>query len=72
MTTPSERTNAVLNTEKFLLSLLQPPLTPRVPKDVREQDRRLLRHFPSAYNLDTVALHWTESLVECPFENSDV
>ena len=55
MTLPYERTNAVLNTEKFLLDLCNPKATPRVPKEVRDQARRLLRHYPSEYSMEQAA-----------------
>jgi hypothetical protein len=45
MTLPNERTNAILNTRRFLLDLLDPKKTPRVPKDVRKKAYRLLKHF---------------------------
>jgi hypothetical protein len=51
MTLPIERTNAVLNAEKFLLKLCIPSLSPRVPKAIREEARRLLRHYPTQYNM---------------------
>jgi len=51
MTLPIERTNAVLNTEKFLLKLCIPSHSPRVPKAIREEARRLLKHYPSQYNM---------------------
>lgn len=46
MTLPEERINAVRNTRRFLVSLLVPSETPRVPKAIREQARRLLKHYP--------------------------
>lgn len=55
MTVPVERTNAVIHTEKFLYDLLDPKKTPRVPKDVRAQARRLLRHYPSGYHMNVIA-----------------
>lgn len=51
MTLPVERTNAVLRTEKFLMDLRDPKKYPRVPKAVREEASRLLRHYPSQYNM---------------------
>ena len=66
MTIPIERTNAVLNTEQFLLDLCQPSKTPRVPKTVREQARRLLRHYPRKYDLDSVVNGW-DGVLQCPF-----
>lgn len=56
MTIPSERTRAVLNTEQFLIDLLDPKKTPRVPKDIRRRAGLLLRHYPSDFDLEiTVA-----------------
>ena len=51
MTLPIERTYAVRNTEQFLLDLCNPKKTPRVPTGIREQARRLLRHYPTKYDL---------------------
>jgi hypothetical protein len=51
MTLPIERTNAVLRTRQFLLDLCNPSKTPRVPKHVREDARRLLKHYPSRYDM---------------------
>lgn len=55
MTVPIERKNAVIQTEKFLMDLANPKVTPRVPKDIREEARRLLRHYPSKFDMDTIA-----------------
>jgi hypothetical protein len=52
MTLPTERTDAVLRTEKFLLDLCNPKTTPRVPKEVRDRARSLLRHYPSHYDME--------------------
>jgi len=54
MTLPIERTNAVLNTEKFLCDLLDPKKTPRVPKEIRKRAARCLRHYPSRYNMEYI------------------
>ena len=55
MTVPNERTNAVKYTHKFLLELLDPKATPRVPKAIRQRAHSLLRHYPSDYDMDTIA-----------------
>ena len=55
MTLPIERTNAVLRTEKFLMDLRDPKKYPRVPKAVREEAQRLLRHYPSKYNMKYIS-----------------
>jgi hypothetical protein len=46
MTLPRERTNSLRMARDFLESLLNPTLTPRVPKDIRRQAYWCLRHFP--------------------------
>ena len=55
MTVPVERTNAVIWTEGFLIDLLDPKKTPRVPKTIRDQARHLLRHYPSKFEMDMIA-----------------
>jgi hypothetical protein len=55
MTLPIERTFAVLNVEQFLKDLRDPKKYPRVPKVVREEASRLLRHYPSKYNMRYIA-----------------
>jgi hypothetical protein len=55
MTLPIERTNAVLNVERFLIDLRDPKKYPRVPLEVRKEASRLLRHYPSKYNMKYIA-----------------
>jgi hypothetical protein len=55
MTIPVERTNAVVNTEQFLLELIDPKKTPRVPRYIRDQAHHLLRHYPTKHDMDIVA-----------------
>jgi hypothetical protein len=55
MTVPRERTNAVIFTESFLKSLLDPKQTPRVPKNVRQQAGHLLRHYPSQFEMEVIS-----------------
>ena len=52
---PSERSFAIHNTQQFLFDMLDPKKTPRVPRAIREKCRRLLRHYPSSFWLDTAA-----------------
>jgi hypothetical protein len=52
MTLPDERANAVEYTRVFLLSLLDPKKTPRVPKEVRQMARSCLRHYPGNYYME--------------------
>lgn len=51
MTTPDERTRAILETKEFLEQLLDPVQTPGVPHEVREYGRKLLRHYPGRANI---------------------
>mgnify|MGYP006104105325 FL=1 len=49
MTMPDERRNAVNSTRLFLMDLLDPKKTPRVPSAVRKEAGRCLRHYPGEY-----------------------
>ena len=51
MTLPDERYRAIMHTADFLLSLCSAARTPRVPKSIREEARRLLRHYPTYYDM---------------------
>ena len=51
MTTPEERTRAVLEAREFFHDLARPQVTPGVPEEVRRQARWFLRHYPSAPEL---------------------
>lgn len=55
MTVPVERTNAVNFTRSFLYDLIDPQKTPRVPKAVRQRALSLLRHYPSDFDMQTIA-----------------
>lgn len=51
MTIPSERTRAVQKAEMLLRELTDLRATQRVPRAVRERAHRILRHFPSTFDL---------------------
>ena len=54
MTLPSQRTRSVLSTRDFLLRVMSPHLPDsykRIPRPVREEARRLLRHYPGVVDL---------------------
>jgi hypothetical protein len=55
MTLPDERYAAIHNTERFLMNLCNPRLTPRVPRAVRQRAQTLLKHYPSVFELDQLA-----------------
>lgn len=52
MTMPIERTWAIKNTKQFLLDLMDPKKTPRVPKAIRLEAYRCLRHYPGDYYME--------------------
>ena len=55
MTLPFERRNAVNRTQEFMRDLLDPKKTPRVPRYVREQAYRCLKHYPLEYDMERAA-----------------
>lgn len=61
MTIPSERTRAVIATREFLLALLDPKATPKVPKAIRNRAGRCLRHYPERYHFARAAILIPES-----------
>ena len=50
MTLPDERYRALRCGEQLLLDLLNPKVTPRVPKYIRQRALGVLRHYPSSYH----------------------
>lgn len=56
MTTPEERTWAVLETQKFLLALERRSQTPGVPDEIRSRATWLLRHYPGASDMRLAGL----------------
>jgi len=55
MTLPDERYRAVMQTAKFLQALSYSSEIKRVPLEVRQQARALLRHYPSEYDMKKVS-----------------
>lgn len=46
MTLPQEEWRAIANVRRFLYDLLDPKKTPRVPAAIRQEARRLSKHYP--------------------------
>ena len=67
MTTPVERSRAVINTETFLLDLLRGRYA-RVPKLVREEAKHCLRHYPTRFEVNQIPTkyntHFFEKVVD--------
>lgn len=57
MTLPNERRLAVVRTMDFLLDLMNPGKTPKVPKEIRERAYSCLRHYPSEYHMEQARTH---------------
>lgn len=55
MTMPDERYRAIKYAREFLRSLLDPKKTPRIPKSVRKEAGRVLRHFPGEFDMERIA-----------------
>ena len=53
MTMPSERTRAVIRARDFLVRLCSPygGGIERIPREVRDEARQLLRHYPGWFDL---------------------
>lgn len=58
MTLPSERFLAIQNAEQFLVDLLNPKKTPKVPSEIRKRARRLLKHYPQGFYLEEMTRLW--------------
>ena len=52
MTMPCERYWAINNTRLFLVDLMDPKKTPKVPKEIRKEAYRCLRHYPGEYYME--------------------
>jgi hypothetical protein len=66
MTLPSERTRAVVNAREFLLRLSNPYVPAgikKIPGTVRDEARRLLKHYPSVVDMMYVnhSFDWQEA-----------
>lgn len=55
MTLNYERSQAVKSTRMFLLSLMDPKLTPKIPRKIRQEARCLLKHYPEEFHMEVAA-----------------
>lgn len=60
MTIPVERCRAVNNTREFLMKLLDPKQTPKIPKSIRKEAYWCLRHFPHEYEMEMTSKKYPE------------
>jgi len=54
MTLPDERYRALRCGQQLLLDLLNPKVTPKVPKYIRERSASILRHYPDSYHFTRI------------------
>ena len=47
MTLPEEMFNSIRSARMFMTALMDPALTPKVPKEIRSRARDRLKHFAS-------------------------
>jgi hypothetical protein len=52
MTMPNEMFQAIRNARHFMLALMDPKQTPKIPKEIRKRARDRLKHFPSEYEIN--------------------
>jgi hypothetical protein len=67
MTLPDERYRSLRQAKKLLEELCDPGKTPRVPGIIRERARGALRHFPTDWELENIAVKCPELLDTEPF-----
>ena len=67
MTLPDERFLALKHGKKLLEELVDPGKTPRGPSAVRDRAKAALRHFPTDYDLETIARECPEMLDSEPY-----
>ena len=69
MTLNYEREMSIKRTREFLYALLDPKVMPRVPKNVRDWAKHLLKHYPTAQDMEIASkkcpeifgLNWEDS-----------
>ena len=54
MTLPDERYRALRCGQQMLMDLLDPKITPKVPKHIRKRALSILRHYPSSYHFTKI------------------
>ena len=54
VTLPDERYRALRCGHQMLLDLLNPKVTPKVPKYIRQRAGSILRHYPDSYHFTQI------------------
>jgi len=50
MTMPHEEYNSINSARRFLYDIMDPKKSPRVPKKIRLEARRIVKHFPTVFS----------------------
>lgn len=61
MTLPDEWFNSLRNTQQFLIDLLDPSKSPKVPKEVRKRAGDCLKHFPFDHTINELEFLYNNS-----------
>jgi hypothetical protein len=72
MTMPDERYRAMVEGLKLIQDLLIPHVTARVPTNIRERARWILRHHPSAYELARLAQQSPDMLAVKDYNGKEI
>jgi hypothetical protein len=68
MTLPDERYRSLRCGHQMLLDLLNPKVTPRVPKYIRQRALGILRHYPDSFHFTKIVERLPEDFsVNSPF-----
>lgn len=71
MTIPSERYNAIKKAYTFMLELLDPGGTVRVPKKIRKRAGDVLHHYPSSFDMEMARERDSITWGDAPKEETD-
>jgi len=64
MTLPDERYRAIRQARQFLIDLCDRTVTPKIPRAIRGEAYRILRHYPSDYDLERLAEKAPDVIIE--------
>jgi hypothetical protein len=70
MTMPVERTRALIWARELFEELLDSDLNPHVPKNIRDQARCVLRHYPSRSEIESLAKRDENNTIGWPMLDS--
>jgi len=72
MTMPDERYRAMLEGMRLIEDLLIPQVTPRVPGQIRERARWIMRHYPNRFELEAMSTQIPDMLATKDFNGNNI